>query len=243
MTSVIQDIASLIMLSVVLQNINPVTKLPLLIFYPIIIGILILLRFLLPKIKRFFTIAVQGTEDLFQQEFRATFLILIGTVIAFELLGLHPIIAGFFAGFILSDSIKSSILKEKIRAISYGVFIPIFFILIGAQTNIEVLLGSSNTLLLVVVIIAGSVLSKFLSGWIGGKMVGFTSDQALLFGVSSVPQLSTTLAVAFASLSLGFIDQELITAMVALSVLSVIISPTLMNLLAKRIRGSITQKM
>jgi Kef-type K+ transport system membrane component KefB len=239
MTTVIQDIASLVILSIILQSVSPVTKLPLYIFYPLVIFTLVVLRFFIPKISKFFASAVKDTKDVFQQQFRSTFLIMIGTVISFELLGLHPIIAGFFAGLILSDSINSTLLKEKIRTISYGVFIPTFFIIVGAQTDIGILLESQSTLLLVAFIVLGSVLSKFFSGWIGGRMVGFNSDQSLLFAVSSLPQLSTTLAVAFASLSLGFIDQKLITAMVALSVVTVIVSPILMNLLGNRIKDSL----
>jgi Kef-type K+ transport system membrane component KefB len=242
MTTVIQDIASLILLSFVLQSISPVTKLPLYIFYPLVIGVLLFLRFLIPRVPRFFTGDIQDTPDLFQQEFRATFLILIGTVVAFELLGLHPIIAGFFAGLILSDSINSAALKDKIRTISYGIFIPTFFIIVGAQTNFGILLGSAETLGLVVVIVLGSILSKFLSGWIGGRVVGFRSDHALLFAISSLPQLSTTLAVAFTSLALGIIDQKIIAAMVTLSVVTVIVSPVLMNLLGDRITASLDKE-
>jgi len=178
MTTVLQDIASLVLLSFVLQSISPVTKLPLYIFYPLVVGTLILLRFFIPKVLRFFTRTIQGTEDLFQQEFRAIFLILLGTVISFELLGLHPITAGFFAGLILSDSMKSSALKDKIRTISYGVFIPTFFIIVGTQTDIKILLESRDTLWLVIAIMTGSVLSKFFSGWVGGKMVGFRNALA-----------------------------------------------------------------
>jgi len=238
MAIIIQDIASLILLSVILQNISPVTKLPLFVFYPLVIGTLYLFRYFLPKIIQFFTKTIEGAQDLFQQEFRAIFLILIGTVISFELLGLHPIIAGFFAGFVLSDSIKSTILKEKIRTISYGIFIPTFFIIVGAQTDISVLYKSQETLLIITIIVLGSILSKFLSGWIGGKIVGFTSNQALLFGASSIPQLSTTLAVAFTALSLGLIDQKLITGMIVLSIVTVIVSPILMNLYEGKIEKS-----
>lgn len=235
-TSVMQDVASLVMLSLVLQNVNPITKLPLILFYPLLIGVLVAFRFFLPRITAFFTGGVRGGKDIFQQEFRSTFLVLIGTVIAFELLGLHPIIAGFFAGLVLSDSIKNTILKEKIRAISYGIFIPTFFILIGAQTDITTLKDFRETGLLVAAVVLASVIAKFTSGWLGARMVGFTSDQALLFGVSSVPQLSTTLAVAFSALSLGYIDQKLITAMVILSIVTVVVSPTVMNLLEERLR-------
>jgi Kef-type K+ transport system membrane component KefB len=237
MTSVIQDVASLIMLSVVLQKFAPVTNIPLPLFYPIVIVVLLVLRYLLPKVRWLLIKSTQeDTHDYFQQEFRATLLLLLGTVVIFELLGLHPIIAGFFAGFMLADSIKSEKFKDKIRTISYGIFIPTFFILIGAQTDISVFFGSTNALLIIVAIVLGSIISKFLSGWIGGKIVGFSSDQSLLFGVSSIPQLSTTLAVAFASFTLGFIDHKLITAMISLSVITVIVSPLLMNIFGRRIK-------
>jgi Kef-type K+ transport system membrane component KefB len=239
MTSVIQDIGSLILLSIVLQNIDPITSLPLIIFYPLVIGVLIFLRILLPIVRKLFTLSISGTQDLFQQEFRTVFLVLVGTVIAFELIGLHPIIAGFFVGLVLSGSITSSVLKEKIRTISYGIFIPTFFILIGIQTDISVFLNIKGTITLTVAIVIGSVLSKFLSGWLGGISVGFTRDQALLFGISSVPQLSTTLAVAFAALSLDLIDQRLIASLIALSIITVVVSPVLMNILGNKIRESI----
>ncbi|MBL7045742.1 MAG: cation:proton antiporter [Parcubacteria group bacterium] len=242
MTTVIQDIASLIMLSVILQNIDPITKIPLYIFYPLLFVILIAFRFFLPKIKWLFTVGVRGTKDLFQQEFRATFLLLIGTVVAFELLGLHPIIAGFFAGLVLSDSIKNPALKDKIHAISYGVFIPVFFILIGAQTDISVFYQLAGILPLIIAIVLGSVFAKLMSGWLGGRMIGFTSNQALLFGISSVPQLSTTLAVAFTSFSIGLIDEKLLTAMVTLSVMTTIISPLLMDLFSARMQKAANVK-
>lgn len=240
MTTVIQDIASLALLSVVLQNIDPITTLPLYIFYPLTIIVFIVLRFTLPRIRTLFTFDVEKGHDLFQREFRAIFLVLLGTVVSFELLGLHPIIAGFFAGFILSDSIKSKILKEKIRTISYSIFIPTFFIIIGAETNVAVFLDVGTAGLLALTIVLGSILSKLISGWIGAKSVKFSSDHALLFATSSVPQLSTTLAVAFTAMSLDIIDDKLLTALIALSVVTVVVSPTLITILEERITASVT---
>jgi len=241
-SSMIQDIASLVLLSFILQNIDPITKIPLFIFYPLVVGILFLFRILIPKLIKLFRSTLNGSEDLFQQEFRTTFLILLGTVVSFEILGLHPIIAGFFAGFVLSDSIKSNVLKEKIRAISYGIFIPTFFVIIGAQTDLSAIVESEGTFTLVSAIVLGSILSKFLSGWLAGKMIGFTKDQSLLFGVSSIPQLSTTLAVTFTALSLGLVDERIITAMITLSIVTVIVSPVLMNIFEERIKRSVVEQ-
>ena len=233
--TIIQDIASLVMLSVLLQILNPVTALPLPIFYILLFISLIALRWILPKLRLFFSLGVRGTKDLFQQELRVIFPIFIGTVISFELLGLHPIIAGFFAGLVLSGSIKSEILKEKLHTISYGLFIPTFFIIIGTKTNLGIFLESQSAALLIAAVVLGSLLSKFASGWIGGRIIGFTSSQSLLIGASTIPQLSTTLAVAFTAAALGLLNQELIVAMVILSTVTTFVGPLLMQMFSRRI--------
>jgi Kef-type K+ transport system membrane component KefB len=58
--------------------------------------------------------------------------------------------------------------------------------------------------------------------------VGFNSSESLFFGASSVPQLSTTLAVAHTARSVGLMDDRLITALVLLSIVSTLIGPGLM---------------
>lgn len=235
MTSVIQDVASLIFLSLLVQNIAPITQLPLYVFYPALFIALVVFRLALPRIRAFFSSRARGSKDLFQQEFRILFVLLLGTVLIFEFIGLHPIIAGFFAGLVLSQSIKSNVLKEKIRTISYGVFVPTFFITVGMEADINVLFDVNGALALVVTILVFSIAGKFFSGWLGGRMVGYTNDQALLFGVSSIPLLSTTLALAFTARTLGFIDETLLTAMILLSVVSTLVGPVLMNILGSRL--------
>lgn len=227
--TIIQDVASLVMLSILLQIINPTTALPLPLFYVLLFVSLVALRWALPKLRLFFSSGVRGAKDLFQRELRVIFAILIGTVIAFEVLGLHPIIAGFFAGLVLSGSIKSEILREKLHTISYGLFIPTFFIIVGTKTNIGIFLESSSAILLIAVIVLGSLLSKFVSGWIGGRIVGFTSSQSLLVGASTIPQLSTTLAVVFTAAALGLLDQELVAAMIVLSTVTTFLGPLLIQ--------------
>lgn len=239
-TSVIQDIASLILLSFALQSIEPVSRLPPYFFFPLVALFVIGMRYFLPKIESFILSKAKDSHEDFQLQFRSTFLILLGTVIMFEFLGLHPIIGGFFAGFVLSETITHPNLKEKIRTISYGIFVPIFFVTVGLRTDITVFADVALGLPLVSAILLTSVCSKLISGWVGARMVGFPSDQALLFSVSSVAQLSTTLAVTFAAYNFNLIDEMLVTALVTLSVVTAIISPTLMDLLGARIKSSLS---
>jgi len=233
-TSIFQDITSLILLSILLQNINNTSNIPLYLFYPALLIIIVLMRYALPKVGNFLAKITRKEKDFFQEEIRAILLILMGTVIIFELLGLHLIIAGFFAGLVLSDTVTKDGLLEPIRTISYGIFIPAFFILIGINTNILILFEAGDAIILTTVIVVGSILSKFLSGLLGAKIVGFNNAQAVFFGASSIPQLSTTLAVSYTAKNLGLISNELNTAFVVLSVVSTFIGPIIMSKINKK---------
>jgi Kef-type K+ transport system membrane component KefB len=184
----------------------------------------------MPKLRAWVVEMATGSPDLFQLEFRSTFLMLIGTVIAFELLGLHPIVAGFFSGLVLADSIKSKVLKEKIQTISYGIFIPTFFVVIGLQTDIGVFKDIGSVLPVLLLIVFSLVLAKYTSGYFASRMVGFDKLESSFFAVTSLPQLSTTLATAFVAFSLDLIDQILLTSLVVLSIVTVLISPVLIRL-------------
>lgn len=223
--AIVEDILSLLLLSIFLQTTNTTTPLPLPILYALLIGALIVLRWLLPKIQWFFSRGIRDTGDLFQQELRSVFVVLIGTVIIFEVLGLHPIIAGFFTGLVLSDTLRSEVLLGKIRALSYGIFIPTFFIVVGAKTDISVFGEADGALFLTLAIVIGSILSKLSSGWLGGRLLGFNQHDSFLIGISKVPQLSTTLAVAFTGAELGILSRELVAALVILSIITTFIGP------------------
>lgn len=228
--TIVQDITSLLLLSVLLQVVNPTTALPLPAFYIMLLGVIIILRKTLPAIRRMFSFSVKPRGDVFEQELRAIFLTLIGTVVAFELLGLHPIIAGFFAGFVLAGSIQTDIVRERLRSLAYGFFIPIFFITVGAQTDISVLYNAGGALFVTSVIVATSLIAKMVSGWLGGRLAGFSSKDSLLVGAATIPQLSTTLAVVYSAVELDLLSAELETAFVVLSIVTTLIGPLLVNL-------------
>lgn len=241
--TIVADIFSLILLSVILQTTEQVANFPLFLFYPLAFIALVAIRWGVPLLKNIIVPKAGQGKDLFEQELRYVFAVLIGTVILFEVLGLHSIIAGFFAGLILSDFITSEILKQKLHAISYGIFIPIFFVIIGSKTNLRALADAPEAIVLVLVIVGGSLLAKFTSGWLGGRWIGFSSKQSVLVGVATMPQLSTTLAVASAALALGLFEDQMLAAIIALSIVSTLVAPILIRRFAPRAQAPLTPPM
>ncbi len=235
--TIIEDVLSLVVFSIMLQILNPTHNVPLPIFYGVLLVFLATMRIAMLRLRKFYQSLLSRREkkDVFENELRFVFAILLGIVALFELLGLHAIIAGFFAGLVFSESIRKRILKRKLHAISYGLFIPIFFIIIGAEMDIWVLFGELNVLILTITVVVISILSKFLSGYIGSKLSGFSSNEGLVAGASTIPQLSTTLAVAFVALETGILDQAMIIAMTTLSILTSLVGPSALSLLVRRL--------
>jgi Kef-type K+ transport system membrane component KefB len=232
--AIILDIGSLVLLSIVLQKTNQLATLPLPLFYLIFFAAIIILIKIIPKIRNVFIPRDPHYKDLFEREVRVVFAILLGTVALFEILGLHPIVAGFFAGLVLSDSVKSEIFKEKLHTISYGLFIPVFFVVVGAKTNLLIFKEATDVLVLAAAIVGGSIIFKFISGWLGAKIAGFTAGSASFIAGATIPQLSTTLAAAFAAQSLGLLDEALSTSIIVLSVVSTFVGAMVVGFFAKR---------
>lgn len=224
-SAVVLDVFSLLLLAFFFQTSEGNSVLPLPVFYILLIVALVVLRLLIPKVQWFFAQFAHTDTETFQQELRSVLVVLFGVVIAFELIGLHEIIAGFFAGMVLSESIQSEILHIKLRALGYGLFIPVFFIIVGAKTDISLLSGASGAGLLSLCVVGGLILSKFTSTFLGSYVTGFSVRQSAFIGTALTPHLSTALAVAFSGLSLGIIDDKMITALVLLSIVTTLIAP------------------
>jgi len=230
-TVVIEDIASLFLLSIILQTANPTTNLPLPLFISVVIFSIVLIKYFLPKIENvFFERRGRGGVE---ENVQFVLVLLVSVAVYFELLGMHAIVAGFLVGLILSKAIKNKPIESKLHVLSYGVFIPVFFLEVGLETDLTVFLEASDTVLLSLAVVGGLILSKILSGYLCGRLMGFSRKERLLFGVASTPQLSTSLAVAFTALELGLIDSSLQVSIVLLSITTVLVAPFVVGLLAK----------
>lgn len=236
-SAIIIDAFSLLLLSIFLQvATTEAGALGSLLIYPFAFVVLGLFAWVLPKMRWIALTGIESPqEDIFERELRFTVLILIGLVVFFEFVGLHAIIAGFFAGMILSKTMANSLLKAKLHAISYGFFVPVFFVVVGATTDLSVFFDGIDALLVMFAIIGSLVASKFAAGYFGGRLSGFSNKQSEFIGFAVMPQLSTALAVAFLGFGAGILDQALLSAIVGLAIVTSVVSPIFVNILGRKI--------
>jgi Kef-type K+ transport system membrane component KefB len=234
--AVIQDIASLIILGVMLQLIAPTTSLPLWLFYSIAFLVILFVGSILPYIRAFFQkLGGKGLEStLFENDMRLIVTLLTGVVIVFESIGLHDIVAGFFTGLILSETLEEGTLKEKLHALGYGFFIPIFFIIIGLKTDIGVLFTGTTFIGFVALLMGVLIVSKIFSGWLGGRLAGMNHDEGITIGILSTSQLFTTLAVTITGQELGIISTTIGTAVIIISIVTTLCAPLIATWYAHR---------
>lgn len=230
-STVALDIASVTMFSVLIQQFTA-TNIPLPLLYGSLLVVLVLLRLAVPRIESYF--ARKKTQK-FEQELQLIISVLVGTVILFSILGLQPAEAGFFAGLILSDTVKNKMTHAKLHAVAYGLFIPVFFVMVGAEINIDLFYGNTAVLWLTLAVVLGSMATKFASGWLAGRASGFTMLESKLVGAATMPQLNVPLAVVSVGFAYGLIGSDLLTALVLLSVVTTFVAPPLIGHLARRL--------
>lgn len=229
---VLEDAISLILLAFIMQGVSPITEFPLLIYFAILIVSLVVLKLFLPRLTKSFLKQHRKKEDEYEDQLRIVLVILMAVLIFFSALGVHPILAAFLVGVLLGDVVTSEKLYEKLHTIGYGVFIPVFFVVVGMEMNLRIFFNGGASHVLLLSIIGGSLLAKMSSGWIAGKIVKLPNKQALRFGVLSTVQLTTTLAATYAAFSLGLIDTPLITALIGLSIVTTLGAPIVLRLLS-----------
>ena len=230
--AVFEDIGSLLLLAIFLQNYSQISPVPLPLYIFTILFVVVALKLIIPRLQKRYHFQKRG-KDLFESKLRFVFVVLLGTVALFEMLGVHAIVAGFLIGIILSDSIEGKV-ENKVRTVSYGIFIPVFFLIIGMQTDLSVY-SSITSLGLTIAIVLGLFISKTLSGWLAGRLLGFTHKESLLIGIATTPQLSTTLATAFVASEFGLLSKELITSLVMLSVVTTLVTPYLIGKISRKV--------
>jgi Kef-type K+ transport system membrane component KefB len=175
------------------------------------------------------------TEPRFAQTpFLPGMILMLGLAALAASIGLAAIIGAFLAGMVVGESSEKHALEVEVAPVA-AFFTPFFFGYIGAQVDLAGL-ASLDVLLLLSVITALAVATKFIGAFVGA--LGLGRDRAALVGWGMVPRGEVGIVVAGLGLSAGAIDSELYTVVVGMAILTTLIVPPLLPWLVGRAAAS-----
>ena len=178
-------------------------------------------RFLVRPIFRF--IALTRLHEIFNA---AALLLVVGIALAMEQVGLSPALGTFLAGVVLAESEYRHELESDIEPFK-GLLLGLFFISVGASIDLPLIRSQP---LLIVLLVSGLLLAKFVVLFLIGRVVRLENSQnfTFSFALAQGGEFAFVL-VSFAVQSQVF-GQELGNLLVATVALSMVGAPFLFTL-------------
>ncbi len=223
---VFMDTLSLIGLSIILKYYKAGNPLELVVFIVSLIAFIYLGSRYIPSLGRWVFNRYRSSFD--EMEVAFFMAVLFGMIAFSEIIGLEPVVAAFLTGLFLGECMESEIIYAKLKSIGHGFLIPLFFIMVGMDTNITLFLSGSKYLVLVITIIGGLVFSKLISGYIYSHI---THKKEPLIGVVFFPQLGATLVAAKIGQNYGLVDEPLFTSIVIMAIVTALATPVIVKLI------------
>lgn len=160
-----------------------------------------------------------------QIRIRGAVMVMLFFVIVAYLINTELVLGAFFAGTLLSIflSKERSSLHFKLDGMSYGFFIPIFFIMVGVNLDLSALSNLSQSIPFVLLLLLGFYVTQMIPAFIMIKVFGL--KKAASAGIILTARLGLTVATAQIGLSLGLIDSAGNAAIVITSIFTSILSP------------------
>ena len=136
---------------------------------------------------------------------------------------LAPIVGAFAAGVALSGTAPAERMRRDLAPVGH-LFIPVFFLQIGVNADLDAL-GDPNLLLLIGALIVVASVGKIAAG-VG--LLGGVGDR-LLVGLGMLPRGEVGLIFASIGLAEGVLDSDLYAALVAVVLGTTLIAPSLLR--------------
>ncbi|WP_247000069.1 cation:proton antiporter [Halosolutus gelatinilyticus] len=125
-------------------------------------------------------------------------------------------------------------LQSNVYGIAYGVFIPLYFVAIGARMDLGALTISS----FIVVFAIFGLLSNFAAGYVGNLLAGGPREHSLIFGFALLPRSESGIAIVALGVTQGIIDERIFVAYLVVFVISVLLTPSLLKRAVARAEAS-----
>lgn len=143
-------------------------------------------------------------------------LLLMGLSTIAERTGASTLVAGFLAGMVIVRLREPDRLSLQLTGLANGFFVPLFFVLLGAELDLRALVTSPSRMLLAGALAAAAVVTHVLAARLAGK------GRALATGLAASAQLGMPAAAASLGLTTHLLSPADAAALVAAGCLTLI---------------------
>ena len=162
---------------------------------------------------------------------RGSFALMLAFVALSETLGTEIILGAFLAGVLVSVFAprEDKDFRQRLEAIGYGFFIPIFFIMVGVRFDIGSLINSAEGRSLAALLIISGFCIKVIASLPFRSVYSWKETLAAGFLMSS--RLTLVIAGAEIGIRLGIFPEILYSAVVALALVTCLVGPMIFSFL------------
>jgi Kef-type K+ transport system membrane component KefB/nucleotide-binding universal stress UspA family protein len=203
-----------------------------------VIGTFLFLAVSLTVGRRIVFFIIRWVNDTFVSEFAvvtAILAIMCAMASITHLIGVHTVLGAFVAGILIGESpILTRHIDEQLRGLITAFFAPVFFGIAGLSADLTIL-GDPKIALLTVGLILIASIGKFSGAFIGAKIGGLTRREGFALACGMNARGSTEVIIATVGLSMGALNQNLFTMIVAMAVLTTLAMPPTLRWALSRI--------
>ncbi|RDI97426.1 cation:proton antiporter [Dyella solisilvae] len=158
----------------------------------------------------------------------------LGLAYVSTLFGLAAIIGAFLAGMIASETRQQHTLERQMQPL-LSLLTPFFFVITGSKIDLHQLANlQAELMLLVVTLIA--IASKLIGGFFGA--LSLRARSATIVGFGMVPRGEVGVVIASLGLSAGVFTDQIYAIIVAMSLLTAMVTPPVLAWLLRRSSAS-----
>jgi Kef-type K+ transport system membrane component KefB len=159
---------------------------------------------------------------------RGSFLLLAVFVVLAERLGLEAILGAFLAGAIVKlvdrdQTLTHPQFRQKLEAVGYGVFVPVFFVATGVRFDLNALFASPTNLARVPIFLAALLVARGLPALVYKSLT--TRTETVAAALLQATSLSFLVVAGQIGVQLDLIRPAAYAALVAAGLLSVLLFP------------------
>src|SRR5215469_12692900 len=178
--------------------------------------------------RRMVFFAIRWINDHFVSEYAVitAILIIMGVMALITyLIGVHTVLGAFVAGVLIGESpILTRHIDEQLRGLITAFFAPVFFGIAGLTADLTIMADPKIALFTVGIVLVASI-GKFGGAFLGAELGGLTRREGLALACGMNARGSTEVIIATVGLSMGALNENLFTMIVAMAVLTTTAMP------------------